>query len=214
MMKRSVIMICVLCTCIFTDVQAQKEDSDSREDLFFGIKAGLNSSDVFEKTGPYFSQDSKLGFAGGVFLSIPVGKYLGVHPEVLFSQKGFTSKSNAPENSYDFSRTTNFLDIPIMAEFKPVKYVTIMGGPQYSYLMRQYDVYKRGTTILAQEEQFKTDNIRKNIFGAIVGLDINIARYVFSGRYSFDMQHNNGDGTYTIPRYKNSCLQVTAGFRF
>jgi hypothetical protein len=44
---------------------------------------------VYDSQGEEFDADSKFGLAAGAFLQIPFGKYLGIQPEVLFSQKGF-----------------------------------------------------------------------------------------------------------------------------
>jgi hypothetical protein len=190
------------------------ERTDSRNKLHFGIKAGVNNSNVYDESGEQFKSEPKYGFAGGVFLSVPVGKYLGVQPGALVSQKGFHATGVLMENSYDLSRTTTFLDVPLLIEFKPVPLITIVGGPQYSYLLNQTDIFKNSGNTIVQEQEFKNDNVRKNILSAALGFDINISRFVFSGRYNFDLQQNNGDGSAQTPRYKNVWLQGTIGVRF
>jgi hypothetical protein len=57
------------------------------------------------------------------------------------------------------------------------------------------------------------DNIRKNILGFGIGVDVNISRFVISGRLAWDLQNNHGDGTSATPRYKNQWAQVTVGFK-
>jgi hypothetical protein len=37
---------------------------------------------------------------------------------------------------------------------------------------------------------------------------------VLSARSGWDVQRNNGDGTSSIPRYKNVWFQATIGYRF
>jgi hypothetical protein len=99
-------------------------------------------------------------------------------------------------------------------EFKPLKSLTLVGGPQYSYLLQQTDVFKSGNNTAIQAQEFENENIRKNTLSASVGFDLNISRFVFSGRYNFDLQQNNGDGSSVTPRYKNIWLQGTIGVRF
>lgn len=188
--------------------------SDKRDQMHVGIKAGINNSNVYDEEGEEFKAEPKYGFAGGVFLSIPVGKYLGVQPAALISQKGFKATGKLEGDSYDLTRTTTSLDIPLMIEFKPARVITIVGGPQYSYLFNQTDVVKGGNKTTIQEQDFKNDNIRKNILSAAFGFDIHIMRFVFSGRYNFDLQQNNGDGSSDTPHYKNIWLQGTVGIRF
>ncbi|MCW3072501.1 MAG: hypothetical protein JWO44_2391 [Bacteroidetes bacterium] len=194
--------------------QQPEKKRDSRDRLHFGLKAGINNSNVYNERGEQFKAEPKYGFAGGAFFSVPVGKYLGVQPAALISQKGFHATGTLTGNPYDLSRTTTYLDVPLMIEFKPLTVLTIVGGPQYSYLFNQTDILKGGDNTAIQEQEFRNDNIRKNILSAAVGLDINISRFVFSGRYNFDLQQNNGDGTSNTPTYKNVWLQGTVGIRF
>jgi hypothetical protein len=136
-----------------------------------------------------------------------------VRPEVLVSQKGFYATGKLLGDKYDLRRTTTYLDIPLLIEFKPIRILTIVAGPQYSYLLLKRDEVKNDDHTTIQEEEFKNDNIRKNILSAAMGFDLNINHFVFSGRYNFDLQQNNGDGSSNTPRYKNLWLQATVGLR-
>ncbi|WP_255702558.1 outer membrane beta-barrel protein [Fulvivirga ulvae] len=62
---------------------------DTRGRFQFGLKAGINYSNVYDTKGEKFVADPKFGIAMGVFLAIPVGETIGIQPEVQFSQKGF-----------------------------------------------------------------------------------------------------------------------------
>jgi len=56
-------------------------------------------------------------------------------------------------------------------------------------------------------------NIKKNIFGGVLGLDVNLGDNLFLyGRYTIDFKNNNGDGTSSTPAYKNQVFQVGLGF--
>lgn len=90
---------------------------------------------------------------------------------------------------------------------------TILAGPEYSYLLHQKDVTRFGSASTATEQQFQNENARKNIFGLIGGLDVNLKHVVISARAGWDLSNNNGDGTSTTPRYRNQWLQLTMGFR-
>jgi hypothetical protein len=217
-MKTSIIIIALLTSISICNAQEQPSPkvikTDSRNKIHLGFKAGINNSNVYDEEGDEFKAEPKYGFAGGAFVSIPIGKYLGIQPAGLISQKGFYATGKITGDPYDLKRTTTWLDIPVMVEFKPLKALTIVGGPQYSYLFNQTDILKGSDNTTIQEQEFKNDNFRKNVLSAAFGLDINITRFVFSGRYNFDLQQNNGDGTSTMPRYKNMWLQGTVGIRF
>lgn len=215
-MKKSLIIICVLLLSFSNTLLAQDENDaniDMREKLTFGIKAGINYSNVWDEQGQDFEADPRVGFAGGVFLGIPIGKYLGVQPELLLSQKGFQGGGTLLGNPYSFSKTTTYIDVPIMLQIKPIEYLSIVFGPQYSYLINEKNKYTFGTNSTEQEREFENDNVRKNVLGFVVGGDINVSHIVLSGRMAWDFQTNNGDGSSSTPRYKNQWLQITIGFR-
>lgn len=212
-MKKTSIIIGSICLFFGTSLKGQNPDTEPREKFQFGIKAGLNHSNVWDEEGQDFEADSKLGFVGGVFFGIPISKFIGFQPELLVSQKGFQGSGILLATPYSFSRTTTYIDVPLMLQIKPADYLTLVIGPQYSYLIRQKDVYTFGTNSSAQEEEFRNDNIRKNTLGFIAGADFIFSRAVISGRVGWDFQTNNGDGTSSTPRYKNQWLQLTVGFK-
>jgi hypothetical protein len=186
---------------------------DSRSAVAFGAKAGGNYSNVYNTSGASFHSDAKFGFAGGAFIAIPIGQYLGIQPELLYSQKGFMGTGSILGSQYSITRTSSYLDVPIFAALKPTEFITILAGPQYSYLLKQRDVFENGVTTIAQEQEFKNDNIRKNILGFVAGFDISMKSMVLSARAGWDLQANNGDGSSSTPRYKNYWYQATIGFR-
>jgi hypothetical protein len=194
-------------------VSAQDSELDRRDKFTFGAKAGINRSNVWDEKGQDFEADAKTGFAGGIFIGIPFGKYFGFQPELLLSQKGLQGSGSVLGYPYSFSSTTSFIDIPLQLQIKPIEFLTLFAGPQYSYLFHSKTTYTYGTNVVNQEEEFNNDNIRKNILGFVVGADINISHFVISGRAGWDLQTNNGDGSSHTPRYKNQWLQFTLGLK-
>jgi hypothetical protein len=205
-------VLIVILTAAATLCQAQ--DADPRNKLYLGIKAGYNYSSVYDTQGETFEAKSKIGIAAGVFATIPFGKHLGVHPEVLFAQRGFKRTGTLLGSSYELARTSSYLDLPVLIALKPNRFLTLVAGPQFSFLLKQKDVLAYSATSIQQEEAFKNDNIRRNMLCAIAGLDINLNPVVLGLRAGWDMQHNNGDGTSTSPRYKNAWFQGTVGLGF
>lgn len=197
----------------FITVNGYAQDDD-REKIHIGAKIGMNYANVYDSEGEEFDADPKLGLAAGAFLSIPIGTYIGIQPEVLFSQKGFKATGSVLGAEYEFTRTTNYIDIPIYLALKPSSFLTIVAGPQFSYLMSRKDKFESSFLNTEQEDEFENEDIRKNTLGASLGLDININHFVIGARAAWDLQDNKGDGTSSTPRYKNTWLQATVGFRF
>lgn len=193
---------------------ATVQSQDTRDKLAFGAKLGANLSNVYDSEGEDFVADAKLGFVAGGFVTIPLSKLFAIQPEVLFSQKGFKGEGTLLGSSYSFERTTNYLDVPVYFAVRPIPYLSIMAGPQFSYLMKEKNEFNSAVVNETQEEAFRTDDIRKNTMALIFGADVNIDKLVIGGRAGFDLKENKGDGTSETPRYKNYWYQLTLGYKF
>lgn len=211
---RKLILLAVAVIGMTNLISSQNEKTDYREQLQFGAKAGVNYSNVYDSKGEEFKADAKFGLAAGGFVSIPIGKYIGIQPEVLYSQKGFQATGVILGNPYKIIRSTSYLDIPLYFSFKPIEFISILAGPQFSYLIRQKDTFSSSSFSYEQEQEFANDNIRKNTLCFIFGGDINLKHIVLSGRAGWDVQNNIGDGTSDTPRYKNVWYQITIGYKF
>lgn len=210
---KKIITIAAIFLGLGSTAHAQDNDADNREKLQIGGKFGLSHSNVYDDDGDEFNADPKQGFAGGVFIAIPLGKYFGIQPEALLTQKGFKGSGSLLGSQYEFKRTTTFLDIPILFALKPSEFITVLVGPQYSYLLKQRDEFTSSAASFLQEKEFDQDNIRKNILGITGGVDINLKHIVIGGRAGWDVQNNKGNGTSSTPRYKNVSIQLTVGYK-
>lgn len=212
-MKKTGLILFTIIGLGITVTAQESYEFDRREKLTFGARVGLNLSNVWDSEGQDFDADAKLGFAGGVFAGIPIGKYIGVQPELIFSQKGFQASGILLGTAYSYEKTTSWIDVPLQFQIKPLPFLTILAGPQFSFRVSERNVYTYGNNSSAQQEEFENDNIRKNIFGISTGFDVNIYHVVVSGRACWDLQSNKGDGTSTTPRYRNQFVQLTIGFK-
>ena len=186
---------------------------DTRENFKFGFKAGVNLANVYDEQGQDFVAENKIGFVGGAFLSIPITKLIGFQPEVLYSQKGFKATGSTILGKYDFERTSTFLDIPLQLQIKPIKGITFLVGPQYSYLLETKNQFN-GSASTIQEAAINDENYKKNIFGFVVGADFNVDMFVIGAKAGWDISRSDSDGNSTNPRYKNQVLQLTLGYAF
>jgi hypothetical protein len=211
-MKKVILMLAFV-TISVTNGNAQST-TDNRETMSFGLKLGTNYSNVYDSDNEDFVADAKFGFAAGAFVAIPFGKFIGIQPEILYSQKGFKSSGTYFGSSYEMTRTTDFIDVPLLFAVKPIDQVTVLFGPQFSYLLKQKDEFTGGTISSTQQEEFDNDDITKNIMGLTGGVDINMDKLVFGLRAGWDIKTNEGDGNSSTPRYKNMWYQATVGYKF
>jgi hypothetical protein len=213
-MKRAILTIVLITLSVSNSIAQESTITDNREKLFFGLKVGANYSNVYDSESEDFVADSKFGIAAGAFVSVPLGKFIGIQPEILFSQKGFKSSGTFLGTAYEATRTTNYIDVPLLFAVKPIEFITILFGPQYSYLMKQKDEFTSGSFSSSEEEEFTNDNIRKNTFSFIGGADLNYENFIVGLRAGWDLKNNQGDGSSNTPRYKNMWYQATVGYRF
>lgn len=190
------------------------QTEDLRDKLGLGFKVGINSSNLYDTKSENFDNEAKLGLAFGGFLSIPLGKVIGIQPEVMYSQKGYKGSGTLLVADYEYTRKTDYIDVPLQLQIKPAPFLTILAGPQYSFLVSKGFDFDSGSISVDQQNDIENNDIRENTLGAVVGLDFNFSRLVLSGRASWDLQDNDSDGTSTEPRYKNVVLQATLGVRF
>jgi len=183
--------------------------------FYFGIKIGTNYSGVFDAEGEDFDPRPKFGFAGGFFATLPVTEVFAIQPEVLFSQKGFIATGTLFDRPYKVKRVTNNIDVPVFLVIRPMPSISLMVGPQYSYLINQKNVFYNANTTIAQELEFDNeDDMRRSNMAFVIGADLNRKRLVLSGRIGWDLLQNSSATEVTTPQYKNWWGQLTLGYRF
>jgi hypothetical protein len=165
--------------------------------------------------GNNFVADPKLGFSTGVFAAFPINKFIGFQPEIQFNQKGYSGSGSTEEGSYSYTRNTGHIDIPLQFQYKPFKFMSIVAGPQFSFMVIRQDIFHKGSMTTVQQEEIGNSDLRQNTLGAVGGIDLYFfRRLVVSGRAGWDLQNNGGAGNEVSPRYTNAWVQGTVGVRF
>lgn len=90
----------------------------------FGVLAGLSSAtlDINDADAEGISPDRRNGFAGGVYLTLPLrASGFAVRPELLYAQKGASLRASFTdvEGSFDIRATTrlSYLELPLLLQF-------------------------------------------------------------------------------------------------
>lgn len=210
-MKKIFASIMTLTLISTASVQAQTAKTN---DVHFGIRGGANFANIIKDGDKDFSTEIKIGFNAAAFLEIPIVNGFSVQPELQFSQKGYKASGNALGSPYEYRVTTNFVEVPLLAKISPSKEFAIVVGPQFSFLTSTNTKFITNNAIYENNVKQDNDNLRKNILGGVLGIEVASSNAIFSLRYNLDFQTNNGDGTSSTPKYKNQVLGLSIGFRF
>ncbi|MDO5607590.1 MAG: porin family protein [Capnocytophaga sp.] len=142
--------------------------------VHLGAKAGANLGKL---DGVAYKDNFELGYQVGGFVSVGLGK-LAVQGEVLFNQTNTTFKDSYTSvwnNAFDKGKTLNYVSVPVLLKYNPEGRVSLMAGPQFSFLTnRDENLWQNG------EKLFKETD-----FSVVAGAELNFkplsvyARYVW-----------------------------------
>lgn len=168
-----------------------------------GPKLGANIGKI---DGKGFDEQYKLGYHLGVFAEIPLGKKFGIQPEVLWNQinsdtvSGFSSIYQNLDNQNLSNPQLNYLSIPLLLTYKPVKVLSLQAGPQFGILInKDKNIFQNG------KEAFKNGDLSM-LFGA----QLNILRVRVYGRYAIGL--NDISDVTSQEKWTTRGFQVGVGF--
>ena len=201
-----------------------------------GIKAGVNlaSTSQNESDGDYsdYTNNSVVGFVGGLTFDLGLSDFFTIQPEILFIQKGGKSTyklddNNKVENRYYY----NNIDIPVLAK---LKFGNEDGGLGFYFLAGPYIGLALGgkvattTTLLGnstdREDDFVFDNssagerAKRLDYGVSFGGGVKISSIILDLRYNVGLNNvNDGDALNSNdekPFRRHRGLSLTAGYEF
>ena len=188
--------------------------ANAQSPIRLGVKAGLNLPNIIKGDGNNdFKTKVNPGFNAGVTLDINLIKGLAFTPELLYSTKGYKAETVFG----DFTQTTHFIDVPILASINVGgSGLNLVVGPQVSFLLSTKNKFESGLGTAEQEIiEDKSDRFKKSLVGGLIGFryDIN-QQFDIHGRYALDFQKNNEDGSRETPEFKNQVFSVGLGLKF
>ncbi len=159
-----------------------------------GIVLGGNAAQL---DGDRFAGYDKLGLNAGLKVNAMLTEKANIGLELLYSQRGSTSKRDRTGTYPRQVIRLNYLEVPVMYNYRDwltdegYYKVVFTGGLSYGYLMNA------STTNNVYE--FQIDNFEKHDFSFLVGASFFInrhfgftARYTRSFGYAFDNKHQPG----------------------
>ncbi len=165
-----------------------------------GVKGGAN---INKLTGKSFSDEFSFGYHLGGMVSVGLSKKFAIQPEILFNQINVDTSSSF-STVYQFNKLEKvklkYLSVPILLNYKPVKYITLQAGPQFGILMN-----KSKTLLQNGKEAFKTGD-----FSMLGGVQVNISHLNIYARYAVGLSNLNDLDKQE--KWKSQSVQIGVGF--
>ena len=191
-MKTKLLILAIFCITAGT-VTAQK--------LHISFKGGAN---INKLTGKSFDDQFSFGYHVGGFVSVGLGKKFAIQPEILFNQINVDTSSNYSA-IYQFKIVNKvqlkYLSIPIMLNYKPIKFITLQAGPQFGILTN-----KSKTLFQNGKEAFKSGD-----FSMLGGVQVNISHLNIYARYAVGLSNLKANDIDNKEKWKSQSIQIGVG---
>jgi hypothetical protein len=188
---------------------AQRQQTDDFYRPRVGIEAGLSIANTVDSYDANYSTDNILGLNAGLTATIPVVYPFSFQPEILFSQKGY----KAYTTDGTFTQRNNYIDIPLLANFRLVRGFNFLIGPQINIPLSSTSTFDDGFTV--DRENYYDNSSNKSYVAGVIGLSVDLNSNVdIHARYALDLSSNTYDVNSPIPNYRNQVWQFGIGIKF
>ena len=183
------ILAAILLSCLTLLANAQSSDTH------FGLKAGLNISDLDVKDGRDF--DSKAGFHIGALAHVHMSPHFGIQPEIVYSEQGGKDGNEKWK--------INYLNVPVLFQYMTGTGFRLQTGPQLGFVVAS---------------KIKTGDIEENIKDDVSTVDVSWslgASYLFPEAIGIDARYNIGITNVNdaeIPEVRNRVFQIGLFYQF
>ena len=159
-------------------------------------KAGINISTV---TGDG-DQKAKVGLVAGVEAEYGISENFGIDFGVLYSMEG--CKFDVEGSSKSLKYNLDYINIPILAQYYPIKGLAIKAGIQPAFNVRHKASF--------DGESANIDGIKSFNFSIPVGLSYEYQNFVLDARYNIGITKLVKDAD----QGRNSTFSITIGYKF
>lgn len=169
--------------------------------VHLGLKVGPNITKI---QGQEFKDGFNVTYHVGAFASIDLKGKWQLQPELLFNQtqaRTTTSSELTAKNLRpDIKAKLNYLSIPVLVNYRPIRLLTLQAGPEFSVLLNQDK-----NLLQNSGEAFKSGNV-----SAVVGAQLNILKYKVYGRYNIGVA--NISDVSNSAKWTSQTIQLGVGY--
>ena len=208
--SKKIIGILTLILILILSINIVKGQSSVTNSARFGIKGGVNLSNMFTKD--VTDKNTIIGFNGGLFLKMPLSSNFAFQPELLYTMKG----SELTYNSFISGKASfslNYVEMPVLAVINLTKIFNIYGGVYIANLTSVVVKNKSNVDLFNFENELKKSDFEMYDWGLVGGAGLDFNRVSLGVRYEYGMKPVGKERsilgqTYRIPDAKNSTIQI------
>ena len=169
-------------------------------------KVGINISTM---TGDILAgKKAKVGFVAGVEAEYGIAENFGIDFGVLYSMEGFKlSAEDYINGSGNVNINLDYINIPILAQYYPIKGLAIKAGIQPGFNVRHKASYDGDSVDL---DHFGIMDVKSFNFSIPVGLSYEYENFVLDARYNIGITKLFKDWE----QGRNSTFSITIGYKF
>jgi len=213
MKKRVLSTVCFL-GLIFS---ANAQDSGSSTSLSFGIKGGVNFTNLYVED--VNDNNVLTSFNAGLFANFPLSESVSIQPEANFSRKGAELVYDNLLASGTARFKLNYLEMPLLLKLNVTKNLNLHFGPYLAYLMDAQITNETDGGSFNFEENISNEDLNKFDYGLSGGVGLDFENSFIGIRYNYGLQTIGKERTfagsnYTFPDGKNSALSIYFGLKF
>ncbi len=195
---------------LFDDTQAR-----------FGVKGGLNFSQLYVRDVSVEDQSMKVGLHGGLWAKVPMGKFFALQPELLYTNNGsrvaYRTSSAVGVQGRELRYNLNYIQLPVLAS-ATIGPISIQAGPYASYLIganiKELEVDNAIDPMMVAD--LDENDFHRVDYGLAGGIAVDIKGFQVGGRYNFGLREisNSGISQQLTNNAKNSVGQIYIAIGF
>lgn len=199
-----------------TQVNAQSNNPGPN----FGIKGGLNLSQLYVDQPNVEDESMKAGINFGVFAKIPITNFVALQPEVLYSNAGskITYGGSDLENILGIEPgevrfNLNYVQVPIALAVN-LGPLNVHAGPYFSYLLSAKVKDMKSSDLSSKDVgTLDTDDFNKFDYGVMFGVGFDVNKVTLGVRYNYGLREigNTGIAGELTDNSKNGVGQIYIG---
>ncbi|QMU29778.1 porin family protein [Adhaeribacter radiodurans] len=187
----------------------------------FGVKAGLNFSQLYVDQANAQDENIKAGYHFGVFGKVPINDFLAIQPEVLYSNVGSKITYGGSDvadvlgiEPGEVRFNLNYVQVPIALAVN-IGPLNVHAGPYFSYLVSANVKDLKSSDFNSSDiTDLKTDNFNRFDYGVMGGIGFDVKGVTVGARYNYGLREvgNSGLAGNLTDNSKNSVAQIYLGF--